>query len=65
MTAQRVIEAAQRVIEAAENLARFLDGDSVADQEADFRVKLERDRAEGELMAAVREHCRVVTGRVK
>lgn len=52
---------AQRVIEAAENYVRFLDGDSVADQEADFRVKLERDRAEGELMAAVKEHCRAVT----
>jgi len=53
---------AQRVIKAAENLVRFLDGDSVADQEADFRVKLERERAEGELIAAVREHCRAVTG---
>lgn len=53
---------AQRVIEAAENYVQFLDEDSVADQQADFRLKLERDRAEGELMAAVREHCRAVTG---
>lgn len=52
---------AQRVIEAAENYVQFLDGDSVADQEADFRLKLERDRAEGELIAAVNEHCRAVT----
>jgi hypothetical protein len=53
---------AQRVIEAAENYVQFLDEDSVADQQADFRLKLERDRAEGELIAAVREHCRAVTG---
>jgi hypothetical protein len=46
---------AQRVIKAAENLVRFLDGDSVADQEADFRVKLQRDLAERELTAAVGE----------
>lgn len=52
---------AQRVIEAAENYVQFLDEDSVADQQADFRLKLERDRAEGELIAAVREHCRAVT----
>ena len=56
---------AQRVIEAAENYVQFLDEDSVADQEADFRLKLQRDRAEGELIAAVNEHCRAVTGRVK
>ena len=63
---------AQRVIEAAENYVQFLDEDSVADQQADFRLKLERDRAEGELTAAVGEfiaevsaHWREVTGRVK
>ncbi len=58
---------AQRVIEAAENYVQFLDEDSVADQQSDFRLKLkrERDRAEGELIAAVREHCRAVTGRAE
>lgn len=54
---------AQRVIEAAENYVQFLDEDSVIDQQADFRLKLQRDIAEGALIKAVYEHSLAVTGR--
>mgnify|MGYP001376862953 CR=1 FL=1 len=60
---------AQRVIEAAENYVKWLDPDFAAAQRviaaetSSLRPLLERKREEGELIAAVNEHCRAVTGR--